>query len=435
MNDTQIKKLIDTEKKRQKKVINLIASENYVSKDVLEALGSELTNKYAEGYPALRYYGGNEVIDKIEILTKKRALELFGLSSKEWGVNVQPLSGSPANLAVYLALVPQGGKIMGMSLVDGGHLTHGHKVSATGKFWKQIPFGVDQKTETLDYGALKKIAVAEKPDIVVAGFTAYPRIVDFKKFREIADAAGDTGFPSSAGSGKGVGETGVSPLRNATNGVSVENQGVLKSESRHGGILMVDMSHFAGLVAGGAYPSPFDYADVVTTTVHKTLRGPRAAMIFSRIDDRELPKKLDKAVFPGLQGGPHANQIAAVAVALKEAASPGFKEYAKQVVKNAQALAGELQRLGWHVISGGTDSHLVLVDTWMNGMGLGGKEASDRLEKAGIIVNKNTIPGETRTPVDPSGIRLGTAAETTRGRKEKDFVAIARKTDKILRAR
>lgn len=389
MKDTQIKKLIDAEKKRQKSVINLIASENYVSKDVLEALGSELTNKYAEGYPGRRYYGGQEYVDKIEVLAQERARTLFGLSPKKWHVNVQPHSGSPANLAVYLALVPQGEKIMGMSLDHGGHLTHGHKVSATGKFWQQVPFGVDALTEVIDYDHIKKIAEKEKPQIIVAGFTAYPRKVDFKKFREIADSVG--------------------------------------------AYLMVDMSHIAGLVAGKAYASPFLYADIVTTTVHKTLRGPRSAMIFSMVDERELYKKIDKAVFPGLQGGPHLNQIAAVAIALKEASLPVFKTYAKQVVKNADTLAKELKKLGWKIISGGTDTHLVLVDTWMNGIGVSGKEASDRLEAEGIIVNKNTIPGETRSAMDPSGIRLGTAAETTRGKKEKDMIKIAQKIDKILR--
>ena len=391
MKDTQIKKLIEAEKKRQKKVINLIASENYVSKDVLEALGSELTNKYAEGYPGARYYGGNEIVDKVENLAKERALKLFGLSSSKWHVNTQALSGSPANLAVYLGLVPLGGKVMGMSLDHGGHLTHGHKVSMTGKSWVQIPFGVDSKTEVIDYDDLKKIADREKPNIIVAGFTAYPRRVDFKKCREVADSCG--------------------------------------------AILMVDMSHFAGLVAGKEYPSPFQYADVVTTTVHKTLRGPRSALIFSKIDERELYKKIDRAVFPGLQGGPHLNQIAAVAVALKEASSPTFKKYAKQVVKNASALAKELSKLGWRVVSLGTDTHLVLVDTWMDGKGISGKDASLKLEQKGIIVNKNTIPGEKRTPMDPSGIRLGSAAETTRGKKEKDFINIARKIDSVLRGK
>lgn len=391
MKDIQVKKLIAAEQKRQKSVINLIASENYVSNDVLEALGTELTNKYAEGYPGARYYGGNEVIDQIENLAKTRALKLFGLSNKKWAVNVQPLSGSPANVAVYLGLLPIGGKIMGMDLTNGGHLTHGHKVSITGKAWTQIPFAVDQKSEVIDYVKLKKLALAEKPNIIVAGFTAYPRRVDWKKFRDIADACG--------------------------------------------AYLMVDMSHIAGLIAGKAYPSPFPYADVVTTTTHKSLRGPRSAMIFSKIDERKLSTKIDKAVFPGMQGGPHMNQIAAIAVAMEEAVNPKFKIYAKQVIANAKALSSELKKLGWRIVSGGTDSHMVLVDTWMNGKGVSGSEASDRLEKHGIIVNKNTIPGETRSPMDPSGIRLGTCAETTRGKKEKDFVKIAQNINKLLRAK
>ena len=396
MKDKQIEKLIRKEKAWQKNVVNLIASENYVSSDVLAALGSELTNKYAEGYPGKRYYGGNSIIDEVENICKERALTLFKLSPNEWHANVQPLSGSPANLAVYLALLPLPStlypnrpKIMGMSLDHGGHLTHGHKVSATGIFWEQIPYGVDKKTEVLNYDELARIAKEKKPHIIVAGYTAYPRKIDWKKFRAIADSV-----PA---------------------------------------YMMVDMSHIAGLIAGGVYPSPFPYADVVTTTVHKTLRGPRSAIIFVRKDARELHKKIDKAVFPGLQGGPHENQIAAVAVALHEAASPAFKKYAAQIVKNAAALASELKKLGWRIISQGTDSHLILVDVWMDGKGISGKEASDNLESAGIIVNKNTIPGETRTPSDPSGIRLGTAAETTRGKKEKDFIKIARKIDAVLR--
>jgi glycine hydroxymethyltransferase len=391
MKDKQIEKLIKAEDKRQKSVINLIASENYVSDDVLKALGSKLTNKYAEGYPGRRYYGGNEIIDKVESLTIERALKLFKLNNTKWHVNVQPLSGSPANLAVYSALIPLGGKIMGMKLSSGGHLTHGQPVSMTGKFWKQVPFEVDPKTEMLDYGALKKIAMTEKPDIIVAGFTAYPRVVDFKKFREIADASG--------------------------------------------AILMVDMSHFAGLVAGEAYPTPFAYADVVTTTTHKTLRGPRQAMIFVKKDTREFDKKIDKAIIPGLQGGPHENNIAGVAIALKEAMTPAYKKYAKQVIKNAQTLGKELQKLGWRIVSGGTDSHLLLVDTWMNGAGVSGAEASRRLEKAGIIVNMNTIPQDPRGVMDPSGIRIGTPAETTRGKKEKDMITIAKKIDKTLRGK
>jgi glycine hydroxymethyltransferase len=405
MKDKQIEGLLAKEKTRQKKVINLIASENYVSKDVLTALGSILTNKYSEGYPGKRYYGGDSIVDKIEELTQKRALKLFGLKDSEWHVNVQPLSGSPANLAVYNALVSSGGKIMGMSLAHGGHLTHGHKVSATGKFYTQVPYGVNEKTEILDYENLTEIAKKEKPEIIVCGFTAYPRIVDFKKFKQIANSCG--------------------------------------------AILMCDMSHFSGLVAGKEYPSPFEYCDVVTTTAHKTLRGPRSALIFVRKNKTKKDLKgkeisfadlIDKSVFPGLQGGPHNNQIAAVAVALKEADSQDFKKYAKQVKKNAKALADELSKLGWHVISGGTDTHLVLVDVWMGGIknergagGITGSIASDKLEKVGIIVNKNTIPNEGRSAFDPSGIRLGSAAETTRGKKEKDFINIARKIDKVLK--
>ncbi|MBC7981633.1 serine hydroxymethyltransferase, partial [Candidatus Parcubacteria bacterium] len=307
----------------------------------------------------------------------------------EWHVNVQAHSGSPANMAVYLANVPVGtGKIMGMSLTSGGHLTHGQKVSATGKFWTPVNFEVDKNTEVIDYDAVMKLAKKEKPTIIVAGFTAYPRIVDFKKFREIADSCG--------------------------------------------ALLMVDMSHIAGLVAGKAYPSPFPYADVVTTTTHKTLRGPRGALIFSKKDERGIDKKIDKAVFPGLQGGPHMSHVAGIAVALGEAATPAFKAYAKQVIKNAKAFAKEMKRLGWRVVSGGTDSHLLLIDTWANGVT--GKIAEAALEKNGIICNKNTIPGETRSPFDPSGIRVGTPAMTTRGYKEADFVKVAQKIDKVLRA-
>ncbi len=389
MKDTQIQKFIDAEKTRQRKVINLVASENYVSSDVLEALGSVLTDKYGEGYPGKRYYRGCAIVDEVELLAQKRARELFGLDADKWSVNVQPLSGSPANFAVYAALVPAGRKIMGMTLSHGGHLTHGQPVSMTGKFWTQVPYGVSKETERLDYEELKKIAIAEQPNIIVAGFTAYAHIVDFKRFREIADASG--------------------------------------------ALLMVDMSHFAGLVAGKVYPSPFLYADIVTTTTHKTLRGPRAAMIFSRIDPRELNKKIDKIIIPGLQGGPHFNAIAAVAVALKEAAAPAFKNYAAQVVKNAKALADELAKCGWRIVEGGTETHLLRIDVWREGKGIGGRAAADKLEAVGIIVNENTIPFDTRKPMDPSGLRLGTAAETTRGKKEKDFREIARKIDKVLR--
>jgi len=417
MKDKPIERLIKQEEKRQKAAVNLIASENYVSAEVLKALGSKLVNKYAEGYPGKRYYGGNEVIDQIEEECQKRALKLFKLKEKDWVVNVQSLSGSPANLAVYLALVKPGDKIMGMSLDHGGHLTHGHKVSISGKMWQPVSYGVDKKTEQLDYDEIEKIAKREKPALIVAGYTAYSRQVDWRKFRQIVNK-------------------------------------IVHPEPGRRTILMVDMSHLAGLVAGGAYPSPFPYADVVTTTTHKTLRGPRAALIFSRRACR-LPQNLpvikgksvlgqsaslasisdliDKAVFPGIQGGPHTNQIAAVAVALREAMKPQFKTYAKQVVKNAKVLAGELKKLGWRIVSGGTDSHLFLVDTWLDGEGIGGKEASDKLGRAGIIVNKNTIPFDARSPVDPSGIRIGTAAETTRGKKEKEMIKLAKKIDQILR--
>jgi len=400
MKDKQIAQLIKDEEKRVKNIINLIPSENFASKDVYEALGSVFDYKYSEGYPHKRYYGGQENTDQLEVLAQKRALALFKLSDKKWAANVQPLSGAPANLAVYLALVPIGGKIMGMTLSAGGHLTHGQKVSITGKVWQQIPFGVDPKTEVLDYDAIREIALKEKPALIVAGFTAYPRKIDWKKFREIADECG--------------------------------------------AYLMVDMSHIAGLIAGGAYPSPFPYADVVTTTTHKTLRGPRSAIIFSKKTLTKINEKgkemsiselIDKAVFPGLQGGPHMGQIAAVAVALKEAATPAFKKYAKQVIKNTQALGDELMKRGWKVISGGTDSHLLLVDTWMDGKGMPGKEAAEKLEAGGIITNFNTIPGETRSAFDPSGIRIGSPSETSRGKKEKDFKKIAEKIDKILRAK
>jgi glycine hydroxymethyltransferase len=389
MKDKQIEKLIKAEKTRQKNVVNLIASENYVSQDVLDALGSELTNKYAEGYSGKRYYGGNTVIDKVEDLAAERALKLFGLSPEEWHVNTQALSGSPANLSVYVGLLEKGDKVMGMSLDQGGHLTHGHKVSVTGKFYTQVPYGVSKDTEVLDYANLREIAMREKPRMIIAGFTAYPRSIDWKKFRDIADSCG--------------------------------------------AYLMVDMSHIAGLVAGGAYPSPFPFADIVTTTTHKTLRGPRGSLVFAKKDERELGKKIDKAIFPGLQGGPHMNQTAAIAVALKEAATPAFKKYATQVIKNAQTLAAELKSLGWRIISGGTDSHLILMD--VSGAGIGGKDASDKLETAGIIVNKNAIPYDTRPPVDPSGIRLGTAGETTRGAKEKDMKKLAKRIDTVLRAK
>lgn len=390
MKDKIIEKLIKAETERQKKMITLIASENYTSKDVDEAVGSAFANKYSEGYPGKRYYKGQINTDQVEILAQERALKVFGLNKKNWVVNVQALSGSPMNTAVYFALLNPGDTILGMALSAGGHLTHGHKVAFSGKYFNAVQFGVDSKTEDIDYAEVEKLAIESKPKIIVAGFTAYPRTVNWKKFREIADKVG--------------------------------------------ALLLVDMSHLAGLVAGKAYPSPFPYADIVTTTTHKTLRGPRGAMIFSKLDERKLGEKIDKAVFPGLQGGPHMNNIAGIAVALYEALDPKFKTYAKQVVKNAKAMANQFKKLGYRVVSGGTDSHLLLVDVWMDGAGLTGEQAATVLEQNGIVVNKNTVPGEKRSPFDPSGLRLGSAAETTRGWKEKQFITCVNKIDKILKA-
>ena len=390
MKDKTIQKILEEEEKRQKKNVTLIASENYCSADVLEAVSSPIINKYSEGYTGKRYYKGQVNSDKIEEICKERALKLFKLKKKDWDVNVQSYSGSPANLAVYLALIPLGDTIMGMSMASGGHLTHGQKVSITGKVWRQIPYDVDINTEIIDYEKVRAIAIKEKPKMIVAGYTAYPRAIDWARFRAIADEVG--------------------------------------------AYLHVDMSHIAGLVAGGAYQSPFQYADTVMTTTHKTLRGPRSAMIFSKIDERDIPSKINKAVFPGLQGGPHMNQIAGVAVALNEALDPKFKIYAKQVVKNTKALAKELQKLGWRIVSGGTDSHLLLVDTYLDGAGITGEDAASILEDNGIVVNKNGIPGDKLSPSVTSGLRLGTAAETTRGWVEKDFIKLAQKMDKILKA-
>jgi glycine hydroxymethyltransferase len=384
MHDREIEQLLSLEIQRQEDTINLIASENYVSDDVLKVLGSVFTNKYAEGYPGVRYYGGNSIVDALESLTQQRALALFGLSADEWSVNVQALSGSPANLAVYTALLPLGAKLMGLSLDQGGHLTHGHKASLTGKWWQQVPYALTADG-VLDYETIRAIALTEKPTMIVAGYTAYSRVIDWQTFRDIADESG--------------------------------------------ALLHVDASHIAGLIAGKAYPSPFAYADTVMMTTHKTLRGPRGALIFSR---KSYSEKINKAVFPGLQGGPHMNAIAGIAVALYEASQSAFQTYSEEVIKNAQALATTLQEKGWHIISGGTDSHLFLLDTWSNG--ISGKAASDALEQEGIVVNKNTIPFDTRSPIDPSGIRIGTAAETTRGKTVEDMKKIGNDIDRILRA-
>ncbi len=383
MKDGILHELIEKEAKRQNETIDLIASENYTSPEVLEVVGSVFSNKYAEGYPRRRYYQGNAVVDELEELAISRGLSLFGLSSEEWSLNVQPYSGSPANLAVWLALVPPGEKVMGMTLSMGGHLTHGHKVSATGILWNQISYGVSKETEMLDYDELMETAKREMPKMIIAGYTAYPRVIDWKKFREIADAVG--------------------------------------------AYLFVDMSHLAGLVAGGAYPSPFEYAHIVTTTTHKTLRGPRSAIVFSR---KELSQKIDKAVFPGLQGGPHMNQIAGIAQAFFEASQPEFKAYAEQIVKNARALADALSVLGWRIVSDGTDSHLLLMDTMSKG--IGGKDAAVELEKANIVTNMNTIPFDPQPPMNPSGLRLGSPSCTTRGMKEGEMKMIAEYIDAVL---
>lgn len=377
---TEIFSLIAKEETRQKETIDLIASENYVSDDVRKALSSVFMNKYAEGYPGKRYYEGNSVVDEVELLAQERALKVFSLFAEEWSVNVQALSGAQANLAVYLALVPLGETILSLDLSHGGHLSHGHKVSLTGKIWKQETYTVSKNSEVLDYDDIKRRAEEVKPTMIVAGYTAYPRAVDFKKFREIADSVG--------------------------------------------ALLHVDMSHIAGLIAGGVHESPFLYADTVMSTTHKTLRGPRGALIFSK---KEYSALIDKAVFPGLQGGPHINKIAAMTVAFDEALTPEFSVYAEQVIKNAEVLANTLKQRGLRLVADGTDTHLILVDTWMGGKGVPGDEASEKLALLGIITNKNTIPFDTRSPQSPSGIRLGTAAETTRGKVESDFVEIGNK--------
>jgi len=386
-----LENLIKEEIRRQKNTVNLIPSENIVSRDVLAALGSALVNKYSEGYPGKRYYAGNKIIDQIEILAKERARKLFHLS-KNWHINVQPYSGSPANMAVYYALLEPNDKIMGMSLLFGGHLTHGWKVNFSGRFYKAVQYGV-KRDGYLDYNEIRKLAQKEKPKIIVAGATAYPRIIDFKKFDQIAKEV------------------------NA--------------------YFWADISHIAGLIAAGVHPSPFSYADVVTTTTHKTLRGPRGAIIFvnrqSKIAEEnkiDIASAIDRAVFPALQGGPHDNQTAAVAICLQEALSPSFKKYGQQVVKNAKTLAKELQKFGFELISAGTDNHLMLID--FTNLGISGRQAQDQLEDVGIIVNCNTIPFETRSSFDPSGIRLGTPAVTTRGMKEKEMKKIAKLIYRIL---
>ena len=384
--DPILENLIKKEIKRQRETLALIPSENFAPLETLKILGTPLSNKYSEGYPGKRYYPGNIYYDKIETLAQKRALKVFGLDPRKWHVNVQPYSGSPGNLAVYFALAEPGETIMGMKLADGGHLTHGHKVSATGKFWKSVQFGINPKTGLINYAEVAKLARKHRPKVIVSGFTAYPRKVNFKKFGEIAKSVG----------------------------------------AYH----LTDISHIAGLIAGGAHPAPFPHADVVMTTTHKSLRGPRGAIIFvnrqsavAKRKEADLPTLIDRAVFPGLQGGPHNNTTAAMAMAFLEASQPSFKAYARQIAKNAKALAAELKQLGFNLVSGGTDSHLILMD--VRNFGLDGMEAEKRLEKAGIIANRNSVPGDP-SPFKPSGIRMGTPALTSRGMKEKEMVEVAR---------
>ena len=380
--DPQVCKAVEEELNRQRTKLELIASENIVSRAVMEAQGSVLTNKYAEGYPGKRYYGGCEYVDVAEQLAIDRAKELFGAN---WA-NVQPHSGAQANMAVFFALLQPGDTILGMNLTDGGHLTHGSPVNISGMYYKVIPYGVDKETERIDYNALEVLAKEHKPKMIIAGASAYARIIDFERIGAIAKEVG--------------------------------------------AIFMVDMAHIAGLVAAGQHPSPVPYADVVTSTTHKTLRGPRGGLILGR--DEELGKKINKAVFPGIQGGPLMHVIAAKAVALGEALAPSFKEYGAQVVKNAAALADELTRRGYRIVSGGTDTHVMLVD--LTNKDITGKEAQTLLDEVNITANRNTIPFEPRSPFVTSGIRLGSPALTTRGFQEEDMREVARIIADVLDA-
>ena len=380
--DAQVCKAIEDELNRQRTKLELIASENIVSRAVMEAQGSVLTNKYAEGYPGKRYYGGCEYVDVAEQLAIDRAKELFGAN---WA-NVQPHSGAQANMAVFFALLQPGDTILGMNLTDGGHLTHGSPVNISGTYYKVIPYGVDKETERIDYDALERLANEQKPKMIIAGASAYARTIDFERIGAIAKAVG--------------------------------------------AIFLVDMAHIAGLVAAGQHPSPVPYADVVTSTTHKTLRGPRGGLILGR--DEELGAKINKAVFPGIQGGPLMHVIAAKAVALGEALQPSFKEYGAQVVKNAAALADELTKLGYRIVSGGTDTHVMLVD--LTNKDVTGKEAQTLLDEVNITANRNTIPFEPRSPFVTSGIRLGSPALTTRGFREEDMREVARIIAHVLDA-
>ncbi|MFL6390010.1 MAG: serine hydroxymethyltransferase [Terriglobales bacterium] len=368
-SDPEIAQAIANEANRQHEGLELIASENFVSMAVLEAAGSVFTNKYAEGYPGKRYYGGCEFADVVENLARERAKQIFGADH----VNVQPHSGSQANMAAYMALLQPGDAVMGLNLAHGGHLTHGHPLNFSGKMYKIIPYGVRKDTETIDYDEMEQIAVRERPKMIIGGGSAYARIIDFARMRQIADKVGAK--------------------------------------------LMVDMAHIAGLVAGGAHPSPVPHSDIVTTTTHKTLRGPRAGMVLCR---QELASAVDKITFPGIQGGPLVHIIAAKAVCFREALQPQFKDYAHQVVANARALARKIMDEGFRVITGGTDTHLMLIDVFAQG--ILGSEAENALGQAGITVNKNAIPFDSNPPLKPSGIRIGTPALTTRGMKEKEMV-------------
>ncbi len=379
--DPEIAGLIAAEERRQADKVRLIPSENYVSRAVLKATGSVLTNKYSEGYPGRRYYEGQQNIDPIEEIALERATSLFGAEH----ANVQPYSGSPCNLAVYLAFLQPGDTVMGMALPAGGHLTHGWNVSITGRYFRSVQYGVRQETGTIDYDQVREIARQEKPKLIWAGGTAIPRIIDFNAFAEIAKEVG--------------------------------------------AIFAADVAHIAGLIAGGVHPSPVPVADVVTTTTHKTLRGPRGAMFLSK---EEHAKVLDKAVFPGLQGGPHNHTTAAIAVALREASQPEFKTYAAGIVANAKALAAALLERGYDLVSGGTDNHLILID--LTAKNVSGKIAAQALDRAGIELNYNTVPFDPRKPFDPSGIRLGTPSVTTRGMGEADMARVAEWMDLVISA-
>jgi glycine hydroxymethyltransferase len=379
--DPEISALILAEERREADTLRIIASENYVSRAVLEATGSVLTNKYSEGYPRKRYYEGQQSIDPIEELACSRVQKLFGAEH----VNVQPYSGSPANLAVYLATVKPGDPIMGLGLAAGGHLTHGHAVSITGLYYKSIPYGLRAEDARIDMDQVRSLAKEHRPKLIFCGTTAYPRTLDFQAFAEVAKEVG--------------------------------------------AVLAADISHIAGLVVAGAHPSPIGIADIVTTTTHKTFRGPRGAMILCK---KAFAAAIDKAVFPGLQGGPHNHTTAAIAVAAKEASTPAFREYAHQIVRNAKVLAEELVARGFRLITGGTDNHLILVD--VTNKNTTGRIAADALDRAGIVANKNAIPNDTRKPFDPSGLRLGTPAITSRGMKEPEMKQLARFMEQVVAA-